>query len=209
MPYYNIGHTTAAANTAIVAVIPPLANKIAVLRSLVYDCAGTEHDLFVMRCRGTTTTSSFTAAGDTTMEIAKNDPGETSANVDEVLAASDYVAYETEYGNVEVRSVSSISGSTLTLASGPTDDVSEGAKVYAFYEAATTNIGAVYLRMKASTIFNADVHIQNGIPHQDGVQQTVSGINVPLLLVSDNVTAQGFIDSAAFEYIDASHDFSK
>lgn len=210
MATYVTGKHTETAGTEITEVCPPNGSMIPVLRGFSYTAAGTEHSLFVIGARGYTTTVTFTASGDTTMDLARNDPGQTSAAVDEDLAAGDWVAYETQYGNLEVREISSISASTITLASGVTDDVATGAKVWAFYEDAATNIGAIEISCAASTTVTYDnLHVQGGVPHQRGVQNSVTGVGMPLLVVVDNATAAGTLEYASFEWIAAEEDFTK
>lgn len=203
---YVTGYHTETAGTEIVEICPPNGRKVPVLRGFSYEAGATEHNLYVMAALGYTTTVTFTAATDTTMDIARNDPGKTIANVDEDLAASDWVVYETQYGNLEARKVSSISGSTLTFASGVTDDVATGAKVWACYEAGRSTNKQFRCAASGSTTFD-NLHVQGGIPQQDGVQMGVTGQGMPLLVVVDNATNAGKLDYCSFYWVDAAEDF--
>lgn len=205
MATYLTGYKTAAAGTEITSVCPPRENMIAVLRGFSYTAAATLHNLYAMKCLGMTTTASFTASGATTMELAKLDVGESSAAEDEDLAASDWVVYQLRHGGYEARKVSSVSGSTLTI-SATSDDVDNGAKVYAFYEVARTCHKQIRCAASTTRIFD-DLQIQGGIPYQDGGEIAVSGIGMPMLVVVDNATNAGFLEYVSYEWVEAGEEF--
>lgn len=205
MPYYTTGRATATAGTEITSICPPQGTMVPVCRGLSYTAAGTAHNAYVTPCRGVTTTVGFTDAGDTTIELAKIDPGRTTAGEYEQLAVSDFVAYQTRYGNVEIREISSVSGSTITIAA-TTDIVDDGAKVWAFY--APGDVGSVRIPCAANTEVTFDnLFVQGGIPTQDGIEMKVSGVAMPLAVIVDNATAAGVLNWVSYEWIDGSNDF--
>ncbi len=207
MATYTVGYKTATAGTEITAVCPPNGTKIPVLRGMSYTAAATLHNMYVMSPLGKTTTASFTASGATTMELAKLDVGMTTAAVDEDLAASDWVVYRLRHGGVEARKVSSVSGSTITI-SATSDDVDNGAEVWGCYEAGRSSNKRIRLTASVRTTLD-NLHIQGGIPYQDGVETTVPGSGYPLLCVVDNSTNAGFLEYASFTWVDATEEFSK
>lgn len=205
MPYYVSGRQTATAGTEITTVAPPLAGKIPVLRGVSYTADVTAHNVYVMNARGVTTVAEFADTGDTTIELAKSDPGMTTAGEFETLAANDFVAYETRYGDIEVRKISSISGSVITVAA-TTRMVDIGARVWAFYEAGGLN--SVQLPMKASTQVDFDnLMCQGGVNRQQGKEHVVTGVGMPLLVLADNATNAGVLNWASFEWIDADNEY--
>jgi len=205
MPYYTTGRQTASAGTEITTIAPAVAGHIPVLRGLSYTAGATEHNAYVMSCRGVTTVAEFAAAGDTTIELAKADPGTTTAGEFETLAASDWIAYETRYGDIEIREVSSISGSVVTVAA-TTRMVDIGARVWAFYELGGLN--SVQIPLKASTQVDFDnLMIQGGVHRQQGKEHSKTGVNMPLLVAVDNATNAGVLNYTSFEWIDASNEY--
>lgn len=210
MAYFFVGHTDNTAGSEITAVCPPNSSMVPVLRGLQYRTAGTAHNLYVMRARGLTTVDGGVAAGGTTINVAKVDPSKTSASEDEALATSDWVVYQTRYGSLEAREVSGVSGNALTVAATG-EPIDDGAKLWAFYEPAAANYGAVHLELAAinTTHTFENLFIPGGIPSQDGVEVSVSGAGSPMLIVSDNVTAAGDLDWASFEWHPSSDEFLK
>lgn len=205
MATYVTGYKTQTAGTEITSICPPNGDKIPVLRGFSYTAAGTLHNLYVMKAIGMTTTASFTSSGDTTIELAKLDIGMSSAAEDEDIAANDWIAYQTRHGGLEARKVSSVSNNTVTVAATG-DAVDDGAKVFGFYEAG--RFSSVQLRCAASATTTLDnLHVQAGVPAQDGVEISVTGAGMPLLVVVDNATAAGVLEYCSFEWIDKGNDF--
>lgn len=207
MATYATGYHTEAAGTEITEVCPPNSDMVPVLRGFSCTVAGTEHNLYVMSPLGVTTAGAPTASGDTTIELAKMDPGQTTAGVDEGLAAGDWIAYETQYGNLEARKISSVSGNDVTIPA-TTDDVENGAKVWAFYEAGRSTNKQIRLPASGTTTYD-NLFIQGGIPHQDGIQTSVTGQGMPMLIVIDNATAASKLEWVSFQWFPANQDFSK
>lgn len=205
MTTYLAGYKSVAFGTEITHICAPRANKIARIRSFGYTAAGTEHNAYIMKCLGFTTVAAFVASGSTTMTLAAIDPGRDSTNTDEDLAANDFVAYMTKQGVVEMRKISSVSGATITLASAVGADVPIGNKVWAFYQLARSV--HKQFRIPATTYREfKDIDVMAGIPVQDGVGFSVSGVNVPLAIAVDNVSATGKLEYVAFDYVDQSEE---
>lgn len=198
--YHTVGRTTITAGTEITAVCPAVSGMVPVLRRISYDCSTTEHNLYAMGCRGLTTAISSTDAGGTTIELAKIDPGMTTAGEYENLATGDWVVYQTRYGDLEVREISSVSGATITVAA-TTRQVDVGAKVWSFY-----NDGDgldIQVPLEASTISNLEPMVVGHVNRQLGKEHVVSGAGMPMLVVIDNATAAGVLNFASFTWIAA------
>ena len=203
--FYVSGRQTASANTEIATVCPPVADRIPVLRGLSYTAGSTAHNAYVMGARGFTTLVSFTDAAGTTLELAKIDPGQTTAGEFEALAAGDWVCYETRYGDIEVREIASVSGSTITVAAVDRQ-VDVGARVWAFYNDGDLN--SVQLPLAASTQVDFDnLMIPGGVNRQQGKEHVVTGVGMPLLVVVDNATNAGVLNYASFEWMESSHEY--
>lgn len=205
MTFYTTGRQTASAGTEITTIAPAVDGRIPILRGLSYTAGSTAHNAYVMSCRGVTTVAEFAAAGDTTIELAKADPGRTTAGEFETLAANDWIAYETRYGDIEIREVSSISGSIVTIAA-TTRMVDIGARVWAFYQVGGLN--SVQVPLAASTQVDFDnLMIQGGVNRQQGKEHVVTGVNMPLLVVVDNATNAGVLNYASFEWVEGSSEY--
>lgn len=204
MPFYTTGYDTETAATEIVSICPPNGDMIPVLRAFKYRADSSDHNLYVMSPLGRTKTLEFSASGATTLELARDDPGKTTAGVAQSLATGDWIAYRTRSGAVEARKIT-LSGTTATVAAIG-EDVDVGADVWAFY--GTSDHGAINLFADALTSTEYDgLHIQCGIPAQRGLDAPVSGSGMPLLFLSDNVTVAGNLDYVQYEWIPASEDF--
>ena len=204
MPFYATGYASESAGTEIVSICPPNEDMVPVLRGFRYRAGASAHNLYVMSPLGMTKTIEFSASGATTLELARDDPGRTTAGVAQSLATADWIAYRTRSGAVEARKIT-LSGTTATVAAIG-EDVDVGADVWAFY--GTGDHGAINLVADSSSTTEYDgLHVQGGIPAQRGLDAPVSGSGMPLLLLSDNITNAGELDYVQFEWIPASEDF--
>lgn len=204
MPYYTTGYQTESAGTEIVSICPPNGDMIPVLRSIKYRASISEHDIYVMSPLGTTTTIEFTSTGGSTLELARNDPGRTFQGVADSLTAGDWIAWRARSGSIYASEIT-ISGTTVTVSS-ITEDVDVGASVWAFYN--TGGLGSKRLNVGASeTVLYDSLGLQCGVPVQQGLDAPVSGIGMPLLVLSNNVSNAGELDFVSYEWVDKSHDF--
>lgn len=207
MSYYNVGRHTESAGTVITELCPHRDGMIPVLTGFSYTAAATEHSLYVCSPLGVLTTTSYVAAGGTSMEVSNTTPGKTTAGESEVLASGDYLAFVTEHGNVETNTVSSVSNSTITLGSGVTNSIPTGAKVFAFYEYTR----GVHLRipLTASVTTTLDsINVQGGIPRMRGIEFATDGVGHPMLIVSTNATNAGTLNWATFTWLPSDQAFA-
>ena len=204
MPYYTTGYANEVVGTYISSICPPNGDMIPVLRGFKYRNGTTQHDIYVMSPLGTTTTIEFTASGGTTLELAKDDPGRSTNGVALSLTNNDWIAYRTRSGAVEARQIT-LSGTTATVAAVG-EDVDVGATVWAFYDYTRHGNRKIQVAASATDLYE-NLHVQCGIPVQQGIDAPVSGIGMPLLVYSSNVSAAGEFDFVSYEWVDKSHDF--
>lgn len=201
MAVFYRGYHTESAGTAIVEVIPPSGNGIVQVQRLVYTSAATAHTLYIMRACGQTTTVQGSLSGATTITLAQTDPGKATTGADETLAASDYLVWQSQTGKYFADTVSSVSGSVVTLSNALTADVLAGANVWAFMELGRAT--HTQLKPAVSTTTEYIGIFQAGIPIQQGLNFSRSGSGEPLLIISNNITAAGSIDYISGVYVSA------
>lgn len=198
------GYHTESAGTAIVEVIPAYQDMIPRIEQMAYTSAATAHTIYIMRACGVTTATQGSLSGATTVTLAKTDPGKATTGADETLAASDYLVWVDENGVFKADTVSSVSGSVVTLSTALGSDVVVGAKFWAFMELGR----ATHFQLKpavSTTTRYENINVQAGIPDQQGVNFTRTGSGEPLLVVVNNATAAGSIDYISGNYMPASN----
>lgn len=198
-PFYN-GYESVAFGTAIVVVIPGVREMLTRVTRFMYETGGAIHTATFMRPVGNTTTVTQAQNGDSVLELASVDPGQTTAGVDETLAASDYLAWRDENETIQYGTVSSVSGDAVTLSAALSTDVEANADVWAFYELARTTHTQLKIPASATTTFNGP--IQAGFSHQTGIETDRNGVYDPLILHIDNITATGKLHYLSAEYVD-------
>ena len=188
---FGVGSVTATAGTAFTAVIPPGGSRDKTrITKLAYTSGGTAHALNILKCQHKTAATSAANASqadivlDDVSTVNEMDGGTTT----ETLAASDWLVIKHADGSFGAYSVSSISGSTVTLASNLVKAVEAGAPVYKMYETSRPASGkgfpAQVLRptVSVTTTFGSE-NVEAAV--------AVSNFGEPLLIHSDNPTAAG------------------
>lgn len=204
---WHLGTLTESADTAIVGLIPPNSVGKTVLSTLTYKCGSTAHTLSFLRSQGATTTSASAAASQadivlTSVQPALNIAGDSLA---ETLAANDYLCIKHSDGTYGAYKVSSVSGYTVTLSSNLTKAVSANAPVWAFYEVART-LGTPSIQVLVPTASAVNIFPGGGAtpPAMEGEIGIASSLNrnEPIMIQSNNATAQGWIIAATAIYTD-------
>lgn len=198
------GYQTQSAGTVIKEVIPGYNGMIPRIEELSYTCAATAHTIYIMKACGQTTTVQGSLTGATTIVLAKTDPGKATTGADELLASADYLVWFDERGVYKSDTVSSVSGSTVTLSNALATDVLAGATVWAFMEVGR----ATHIQLKppaSTTTVYSNLKVQAGIPIQTGVNFSRSGSNEPLLIVVDNATNAGSINYISGNYVESTN----
>jgi hypothetical protein len=192
MPTFFRGNHTETAGTAILEVIPAYADMIPQILAMRYLNAGTAHAATIMRPIAKTATTTSSASGVSTLELADIKPGKTiTTGADETLAANDFLIWKDEDGAYKTDFIASVSGSTVTMTSALPGAVENGAPVWALYEVARATHISLVLPVSVTTDF-ANIVIQAGYDEQQGgVSGLRTGSGDPLLLHIDNATAAG------------------
>lgn len=211
------GKLTQSAGTAIVRLIEGRAGTIARLRYLSYTAGATAHTLTVMRPLNKTCFTVLAAAGQAVVNIQAN-PGSYAAlaqngvtirTADNLLAGSDYVAYQCADKTWVVDTVSSISSLAVTLTTNlPTGGVLAGGVLWFFGAITDTNPGEALahpqlaLGASATTTFGSVTDNYAGflgsLPPYSPLGMT--GLGEPMLLHSGNATNAGTLDSVSVLY---------
>ena len=205
MPNWLRETHTESAGTAIVEVIPAIDGMIPRMTNFRYTNGVTAHTVTFMKAIGQTVTTAQSLAAISTLTLADVQPGNTVAAqpVGETLAAADYLAWIDEDGVYHVDTVSSISGSVVTMTNAVGTDVPTGAKVWAFYELARAT--HVQMTLTASVDTDLDILIQGGYPRQSGIGSSRSGAGDPLVISINNITNAGTLRYAAGIWTDAAN----
>lgn len=198
MAVFYRGYHTESAGTAIVEVIPPAGDGIPQITDLAYTSGGTAHTIYIMRACGQTTTVQGSLTGVSTLTLAKTDPGKATTGADETLAANDYLVWQDETGVYKADTVSSVSGSVVTLSNALASDVLSGAMVWAFMEVGRGTHVQLKPAVSTTTVYRGV--FQAGIPKQSGVNFSRTGTGEPMLIVSSNATAAGSFDYICGNY---------
>ena len=165
---------------------PPLYTRITSLR---YTAAGTAHTLTVMRPFGRTTLTAAANSGQAVVNIAA-DPTVNAAPG--ALAANDYVCLQQSDGTYLFTTVSSVAVLAITLNTNLTAAAASGAYFWSF---GVVGDGHPQFPLTASTTLDFD---DTTIPGLDGYGFIGSDQAFqPLIVHSNNATAQGTIEAVA------------
>lgn len=179
---YNIANKTATAGTAFTGLVWPKAASVARIVKMSYLCGSTAHTLSILKSQGTTTVTTAAAASATTLILANTAP-----YTGETLAASDYVVVTHTDGSYGAYLISSISGSTITIPALSVG-VAAGSTLWAMYEVART-VGPAPSIQHLVTVSVDNIYFTES----PEVGMAAGGTNEPLLIHSNNATAQGWL----------------
>ncbi len=204
----NYGRNTQNANTVITQLIDPFPNAFTRIAGLRITTSTTAHILTVMRPLNKSTVSTAIAAGGTSMVLASQ-PGDfnalgITATADNSIATSDYVAYMNADGTYVAETVT-VTSLTLTISAAATGGILAGSPVW-FFGIVTdtnpaTNVAHPRYNLPASSI-NTFGRADNITTIRDHMNMNVGdGRYQPLLLVIDNATAAGTLESLGVEYV--------
>lgn len=214
---FSFGLVTAAADTAFSQFIPPRGNKRTKLTQVKYKCGATVHSVTVLRhLGGKRKLTQAQAAADTTITVDK-DPGNYSANwaadglpgtpstSNNLIGANDIIACLKTDGTWFVTTVSSVTTNadgtvTITPASAvPTGGVSANAPFYFFGITTDTDPRTGNAHPKSMTIVVSSVNDWANGSAGTPIAQS-HAVNEPLLVYSNNITAQGWIEQSGGFY---------
>lgn len=205
------GKITQNAGTVITRLVYPRSNAFTGLTFTGYTAAGTAHTLTVMRPFNWTTFSADAAAAQKVLNVVANPGAYSTAGVwqygragitpsvaNNLVAASDFLAYELPDGNFFHDTVASISGTAITMTTNvPTGGVKKGGKLWCF--------GVI-----------TDLNPQTGLAHpqytltasvtttfENQVGEWFRSLNRydPLILHSGNAAAAGTLDRVSVSYL--------
>jgi hypothetical protein len=188
---FGLGSVTASAGTAFTAVVPPGgAREKARITKFVYTAGNTAHSVNVLKCQGKTSASAAASASqaDIVLEDVSSVDEYDGGSTTETLAASDWLVIKHTDGSHEAYSVSSISGSTVTLASNLVKAVDAGAPVFKMYELARPSSGKGFPAQVFIPPASATTSIGSENPE---AAVAVSRFGEPLLIHSNNASHQG------------------
>lgn len=188
---FGVGSVTASAGTAFTAVIPPgSVRERARITKLVYTAANTAHSVNILKCqhKAIATATANASQADIVLDDLTSVDQANGTTATETLAASDWLVIKHSDGTFGAYSVSSVSGSTVTLSSNLVKSVDANATVYKMYElarpASATGFPAQVLRPPASaTTSIGSENVEAAV--------AVSGYGEPLLIHSDNASHAG------------------
>lgn len=199
MSVFFRGEHTETAGNEIVEIIPAVSGRIPVVKKLVYKAGTQDHNLYVMRVVGTTTTTSHTVSGSNTFNINDTSPGSNTAGAEEALASGDWIAWKNERNEWEAADITSITSAAIDFTGSCAADVPLGTTIWCFYEKTRPTHIAIDLPANNTTTIE-NVEIPAGIPPSMGLETSRSGSGEPLLVVIDNLTNAGTL-----QYIYANH----
>lgn len=215
VPVYGMrgyGKLTQSAGTVITRLVEPTRGAFTRLTSVWYNCSTTAHTLTVMRPLGLTTFSANAAASQAVVNVAA-DPGDYSNTTvsDNLIAASDFVVYESAYsGRYVLDTVSSVSSLAITLTTNlPTGGVVAGGKFWFFGIITDTNpadgLAHPQYTLPASTVTYLGTDAGEGmfgfvgtIPGTTG--SNLTGMYEPIIVHSGNATAAGVLEKVTAIY---------
>lgn len=186
---YTVGYHTEVADTAIVDLVPPEDEKTIEVSEILYETDANTHNIYIMRAVGDTETIEPASVGASSLTLKSFDPGQTTAGVDEMLAANDWIAWVDEDGAYHCDYIVSRTGSTFTLANAITVDVPVGSKVWAFYEPARSTNLRFRITDNQRVLFTGP-YTAGFTPHVGG-ETSRSGLEDPVIFYSDNATSAG------------------
>ncbi|VTS00594.1 hypothetical protein [Tuwongella immobilis] len=185
----GFGRRTATAGTVINHVVPPRKRAYSRITTMVYTAAGTAHTLTVLRPLGSTVLSADASASQAVVNVQAN-PGPAG----NALAANDWVIIQRPDGTLVVDTVSSITGTAITLATSLAAAVPAGSQLWMMGVAADTDprTGAGHPQYSApasvTTRYSDDLI---------GVVASI-GNNEPLLVQSNNAVAAGTLEQVSY-----------
>jgi hypothetical protein len=214
---FSAPRATATANTAFVSLIRPnpgggtsqtgiRAGGYSHVTKVCYTTGGTAHPIYIMRPLNYTTFTADAAAGQAVVNIAANPGawattgvykygdlnGATPSVANNLLAANDYVVYQTADGLYYADTVASIATLAVTLTTNvPTGGVKSGGLLYFFGVATDTDPGSgfphptttIAASQTRDISWSADMGVVHGLHAGD-----------PLLFYSGNPTAAGILE---------------
>lgn len=203
----GLGSFTAAAGTQINAFVPPFASpnpagtnqgglSRTIITTLTYTSAGTAHNLAVLQEVGRTTANGQANSGQAVINLTAQPYA--TRNV----AANDYLAWDNGDGTFSFGKVLSVSSLAITMTANLTKNLPSGNTVWMFglttdIVPATGNVSPVFLPpVSVTTTYQDNVAGIAGSPGFGGSLLR----NSPLLVQSNNITAQGTIAQVSFAY---------
>ena len=189
-------NTHATPGTAFLSIVPPSGDGIPIFRKLLYTTGTTPHTVTLLRCIGATTTNAPAESGQATIDLKSIDltPGG-----GENLADDDYIAWIDKYGAIHFdKLLGAPSGNTVTLDGNLDEDVLYDAIVYGFYEVGR----ATHQQFTTPASETVDLSgMMAGYGSFAGGQYNRSGAGDPVLIHSNNLTAQGWLVLASGDYV--------
>lgn len=203
MAQFALKSVTAAANTAFLTLVPPSGGGIPCIRTMLYTSGGTAHTITVMKPVGDTLALHSSEAGLSVLTLKSVDFGKLTDGSDHLLASGDYLIWQNKHGGFDYDTVSSVSGSVVTLTSALSYDVVADAPVWT----------CLHLTHPVHPTFSPPVSettpipgpIQAGYKNHMGISTQRSGAGDPLLIYSDNPTAAGTLVCAVGDYCPVSN----
>jgi hypothetical protein len=205
------GRNTQTAATVIVQLVEPWPKGgWTRLSSLIYRAGANDHLITVMRPCNMVRFAADAAAAQAAVVLTA-DPGVynvkgTLATANNVIAASDYVAYKAADGTFKVDTVASGSGVSPTLTTNlPTGGVKAGDPLWFFGIVTDTNPNNNQAHPRFSGVASTTLTLTGGaglgtIPDHK-LLDLGNGQGQPLVIISDNVTAAGFLENVGVEYV--------
>ncbi len=185
------GGLTQAFGTRIRFVVPPKARGFTRVTKLVYTAGGTAHTLTVARPIGATTANGSAASGQPVINLTA-DPGPAG----NLIATNDLLAIRETDGVTRLYTVSSVATLAVTLTTNLVAGVANLASVWDFGVLADTDpatgLAHPTWRLPASV----------ATTYEDREAGVVAShvAESPLLVDSNNITAQGYLDQISWAY---------
>ena len=201
MKIFLRGYHAEAANTPIREIIPAMPGLIPRVDHLVYTAGSSNHTLRIVRPLGFTNTTVSSQVGTQTLYINSRILGQTTAGVDEWVAASDYLIWQDRHGVFQSDTVASVSnGNILTMSNVLPSDVQYAAGVWACYEVARSTHQTLSLPSLTRTTLK-NLPLQAGFPTQKGIKTKRLGIGDPMMVYIDNITNAGALHALAGSWV--------
>jgi hypothetical protein len=199
MPTFHDGYQTQSSGVHITSIAPGLAGHIPRLTYFKYRAAATAHTMYVMKCCGNTAAGEEASSGVATLEFDDTSPLITAAGADETVAASDWCVYKTVSG-LQANDIASLAGNVVSFNDNHNDVVEKGAPIWVFGEL-TRAVHTSYELQASQESEYPDLVVQGGIAAESDRYQARAGSGEPLLLVVDNATNPGFLQSVSGIYV--------
>jgi hypothetical protein len=196
------GGITAAAGTVINYLVPPSRGGVTRITTLIYTAAGTAHNLTFQRTLGRCLCVTTVAAGGTVIVLNKDPgaPGVAYGGVNDPTAVNDLIAVRETDGITRLYTVSAIAGLSVTvspaLVVGVTSSSSGSSDVWLLGQPGDTDgrSGRAHPKFPSGTAGTTWQDTAGG-----GVVATY-GVDEPILVSSNNVTAAGTITQLNWAY---------